>query len=1380
MGRLTGATLGWLRRQLRRHRDVAAPTGHAVSVGGALGLLEGLMCDAVVHRARPPRTAAAAARHDLGGDAPHNAFGRAVIEEEGTGGQGVLALAAGLSLTGLRTAAWLTGAELVDARGSLRDLSDRLVPLVLHVSDRGRASTLAGCHAAAAGPLFVALSHDAQHAVDLTLVARRLTERALVPGVVVTPLEAVSPVDVPEAAFVRRWVGAPQAALTAPTEAQRILFGPSRPRVFPWFDPDHPVATGTVRGPEEADRARRSREVFFWAHVEELAAEAMAELAAETGRPLGFVSPYRLGGAEVILVATGADVQVARAVADAERASRRRVGVLGLPWLRPFPAWAVTGALIEHPDAAVVVVERVSGPSPGDAPLFALVEPALRGRPGPLVSAVGADVRAERLRTVCAAARREVPPARVRLEPAGPSETGLPRHDALIQAAKGAYPGLMAARLPPVTEPWPAPEGSFAIAVAAHEAEAPPDALLRMAAALEALSPEGVVRGEVRRPEPGAWYARVQVAPPGAWDPGPDAPVDAVIVILDDPGDLGHPLQALVAGGTVFLATATPTAEVWPLLPPAWRQVIRDRESDVFLVVGGFDGALEALSGWRNAAAHKGTSLSWRGLRDPPPGELSVPPRLRRIGASRQTFDSLPRFWGEVAEPRREGIVDLTPDPLAASGAVPALASALEPDPVGAPQLPIFDPAPCTGCGRCLVACPDSAIGAVAIPTAALLDAASALAAPTSAAGDEVRRNHPHLARRLAKGLAKTPEAGAVTRDDLEGAWAWLAERLDLEDAERAAQSAAFEATIAVVEGLAPAVTASLFRAPEADAAGTGELFVLAVDPRACQGCAMCVRACPHGALAVGPRTPADAAQARERWRRWEELPDTAPATVARAQADPGIGLLAGALLSRPVALAQAGGGVSEPGSGERLAVRLVAACVEAHGRPAREELERVCGERAAGLDHAARAALSHGIAQAGLAELREALTELRAGRGDLSELAKRLAAHGHPATFDREALGRMVASAEELTAHHRRLAAGEDGLGRASLALVFARGPLSEWAGRYPRHPYQAPMTVEPTSRGVELARGLAHGLMRDHVTLIAALRRADLVAAGARGVGERLATLAGLRWQDLSAAERAGCPPLLLIGDQASLSDEGFGWLTRLLAGRLPVKVVMLDGRSRLDPAPEPALLAMAHRTAFVLAGSIAYPDHLSAGLAAALSFDGPAFVHLHAPSPRRLGFASEDTLEVARGAVHARAHVLVRYDPRADGVFGGRASLAGNPALGADAGDVDYVAWARGLGRFAAHFDADGAPSAQLTAAAEHRRGVWRTLREITGERPAGVTVATAGEVSPIAPATGSGPEPAMSHLAAEREASAVAVARLTERLLALAGYGDGGRG
>ena len=39
----------------------------------------------------------------------------------------------------------------------------------------------------------------------------------------------------------------------------------------------------------------------------------------------------------------------------------------------------------------------------------------------------------------------------------------------------------------------------------------------------------------------------------------------------------------------------------------------------------------------------------------------------------------------------------------------------------------------------------------------------------------------------------------------------------------------------------------------------------------------------------------------------------------------------------------------------------------------------------------------------------------------------------------------------------------------------------------------------------------------------------------------------------EDLSPAERASCPPLLLLGDDVALLDQGLGVLTRLLSSNL-----------------------------------------------------------------------------------------------------------------------------------------------------------------------------------------------------------------------------------
>ena len=404
-----------------------------------------------------------------------------------------------------------------------------------------------------------------------------------------------------------------------------------------------------------------------------------------------------------------------------------------------------------------------------------------------------------------------------------------------------------------------------------------------------------------------------------------------------------------------------------------------------------------------------------------------------------------------------------------------------------------------------------------------------------------------------------------------------------------------------------------------------------------------------------------------------------------------------------------------------------------------------------------------------------------------------------------------MSRLAGDLDRDRRLLTHAEDGLGRARFGVVLARGTATEWAARYPLHPYHAPLTLAATPRGADLARGIARGLSTRHVALVRSLQRAALELDPPADRRARLEAIEGLTWEALGTDDRAACPPLLLLVDDAALAGEGFAGLARLLASDLPVKIVLLDGRDGLDAVPEPGLVAMAQRRAFVLSASLAHPEHLARGVLDALDWSGPALLHLHAPSPGRHGFPPDATLERARLAVESRAHVLFRYDPSAEGTFGLRSSLEGNPALERDWGCQSYPEWAAGEKRFAHHFEpcADGAgPSLEawvalsereraearptvevagtrmrlgerVTRATAERLEIWNTLRELCGvsspftER---IRAAVSSEIDADARAQQGIVESELeARLAGLRAGTDPELrARLTDRLLALAGY------
>jgi pyruvate-ferredoxin/flavodoxin oxidoreductase len=243
------------------------------------------------------------------------------------------------------------------------------------------------------------------------------------------------------------------------------------------------------------------------------------------------------------------------------------------------------------------------------------------------------------------------------------------------------------------------------------------------------------------------------------------------------------------------------------------------------------------------------------------------------------------------------------------------------------------------------------------------------------------------------------------------------------------------------------------------------------------------------------------------------------------------------------------------------------------------------------------------------------------------------------------------------------------------------------------------------------QLSAGLIEGHLGETTALVRLLRQARIEVDQPDGADWKREALTSLRWQDLSNEELEICPPLVLIGSDEMLAGQGLSQLIWLLNSGLPVKVLVLSSMdlglcdaATNNPRGSLGLLALAQRNAYVAQTSVADPDHLGESMLQALGHEGPALIQVYAPSPRRHGYASEQTLAQAQLAVASRVLPLFRYDPRADGVFGSRITLDGNPAsadaLPAAEGEERLLTpadWALGQRRFAAQFEplADDAP-------------------------------------------------------------------------------------
>jgi pyruvate-ferredoxin/flavodoxin oxidoreductase len=441
-------------------------------------------------------------------------------------------------------------------------------------------------------------------------------------------------------------------------------------------------------------------------------------------------------------------------------------------------------------------------------------------------------------------------------------------------------------------------------------------------------------------------------------------------------------------------------------------------------------------------------------------------------------------------------------------------------------------------------------------------------------------------------------------------------------------------------------------------------LSALALDADACKGCNLCVAVCKPEALRPEPFGLMAVERARATAALWRALPDTPGQILAAAQKLPEPGLLGALELSRHCLHALAPSDGAEPGSGARIALRTVLAVAEAHLQPQLQQHLRELDQLAAEFGARIRDLLAAALPAADLDALHEGLALLGMGAVALSSLATRLDEVSGSGRVDTARLQRLVETARALADLRFRIAEGSTGRGRARAGLVLAGGTGRALAGSFPWNPFAGPAVLDDgpdaAHRALGLLRGEAGALAQD----FALLRRAKaLLQPGAPGPRT-------LAFAELTAAERALCPPLLFVTGADSIARGGDAPLAAILASELPIKVLLLAETVAAPTQPampqcNPALMALAHRQAYVLQTSIAQQDHFAAGVLAALRHPGPALLHVLAPSPRRAGAAADQALRLAAAAVQSRAFPLFCHDPGKPGAFGEKLSLHGNPA-------------------------------------------------------------------------------------------------------------------
>jgi len=309
-----------------------------------------------------------------------NISGRPLIFIEPEGEHAAAAVTAGLSMTGLRAANFSSGQGIAYMHESLYAAVGKRLTYVLNMGCRAMTKATLNVHAGHDDyhcvddtGFFQVFAKNAQHVADLNIIAHRIAELALTPGIVgqdgFLTTHLIESLMIPERELIAEYLGSPDDIIDTPTPAQKIIYGEQRRRIPELWTVDDPVMAGVVQNQDSYMQSVAAQRPYFFDHVQALAEQSLEEFHALTGRRYERVMTYRCDDAEYLILGQGSLIPTAEAVADYMRKERGiKVGVVNLLMFRPFPGDLLTKVLQGR--KAVAVLERTDQPLAADLPLI--------------------------------------------------------------------------------------------------------------------------------------------------------------------------------------------------------------------------------------------------------------------------------------------------------------------------------------------------------------------------------------------------------------------------------------------------------------------------------------------------------------------------------------------------------------------------------------------------------------------------------------------------------------------------------------------------------------------------------------------------------------------------------------------------------------------------------------------------------------------------------------------------------------------------------------------------------------------------------------------------------------------------------------------------
>ncbi len=602
---------------------------------------------------------------------------------------------------------------------------------------------------------------------------------------------------------------------------------------------------------------------------------------------------------------------------------------------------------------------------------------------------------------------------------------------------------------------------------------------------------------------------------------------------------------------------------------------------------------------------------------------------------------------------------------------------------------PVWIAEKCTACGDCYTECPDSAIPGLVSSVGDVFNTAlnriETSGTPTRFLRRAVRSVEKKLRTLVDRNGGAVRPLIDIAIDEV------IAEA---PDADRGGLAAEFTALQVQLGGFQFAATKPYWEQKEKKAKNSGGLFSITVNPYTCKGCKLCVTVCEDNALEMVTQTEESVERLRRDWNTWLGLPTT-PKEFSRIDSlDEKIGALETLLLDKHNYNSMNCGDGACLGCGEKTAIHLFTATVTALMQPrVKAFIEKLDG-LIIGLEQHMRVKLASAVDLSDTAAVVRAVESTGLHDLTLSTLATKLNADKPSQLLDPAWVKNTAQLLEKLKDLKWRYVEGPTKRGRAEMGIINATGCTSVWGSTYPFSPYPFPWTSHLFQDSPSVAMGIFEGHMAKMADGFKAVRMAEMELAGDYLPDRDQDFFQRFTWPQFSADEWLLCPPVVSLGGDGAMYDIGFQNLSRVLMSGMPVKILVVDTqvysntggqactsgfigqvsdmapfgeaqRGKQETRKEISLIGMAHRTSYVMQGTIAHVNHLLESYVDGLNSRRPALFNIYAVCPPEHGVGDDKSVDQSKLAVEGRAYPLFRFDPDAGTTFSECVSLEGNPA-------------------------------------------------------------------------------------------------------------------